>query len=197
MLARLILILVIAVTVSACFTEPSSPTLPPTPQPAGPVSVFEDDTFSFEYPAAWHQETFSVPASMARSLVHLSTSVLHDPCTHTAAGVSCGEPVDALDPDGVAIAWVLYEFPAPPGSTPIPNPSAVAVDIGSRPATVTQEVATGSCSDIGGEQELYVRIDVPDAPGNYVEMDACVRGPNQELTGAVIAAMLASVEWKN
>ena len=195
MLARLILILVIAVTVSACFTEPSSPTVRPTLPTAGPVSTFSDDIMSFEYPSTWNAAKLEYFSSMSRLIVYLSTSPLSEPCESEGNAVTCGMPVDQLEPDGVLVSWFLYELPGPAPS-PIPNPSAVAVEIGGRPATVTQEVPSSPCADIGGEQELYARIDVPNAPGNYVEMDACVRGPNFELTGAVIAAMLVSVEWK-
>jgi len=149
-----------------------------TPGPA--VSSFEDDVLSFEYPANWNA---LVPESGDRALVLLSTEPL-----------ATTEPrVAALGEDGVYIAFT--EVAAAP--LPSPNPSfGSEVEVGGRRAIITQTVADGDCASLGGEQLLLVTFDSPGSSPD-VRMQGCVHGPNFELTGATIAGMLASVEWKN
>jgi hypothetical protein len=152
---------------------------------------------TFEYPGIWHQQSFDVPASMASSITYLSTEELHDPCDRTGAAVTCEWPVDQLAEDGVVLVWTRFETPSPPGLPPAPDPSVPVVQIGGRDATLTEGDATVTCAAIGGQQEIHADIPIPDDPSNSFVMDACVRGPNFELTSAAIAGMLASVEWKS
>lgn len=194
MLARMTLALAIAVSLLAC-DSPAATVRPTLPTP-GPVSTFADDIMSFEYPSNWNAAKFDDLSTLTPLIVHLSTEPLVNPCHSDSTGTVCGSPVEQLGQDGLLISWRILGVPGPSPS-PIPNPSAVAAEVGGRPAVVTQENAAAECADIGGEQELFVQIADTPMPRNAVEMHACVSGPNYELTGATIAAMLASVEWKN
>jgi|SRR6188508_3203057 len=148
---------------------------------AGPsVSSFENDLMSFEYPGNWNA---LVPESGDAALVLLSTEEL-----------ATTEPrIQTLGPDGVYVAWT--ERSVSPVVTPNPSMNT-EVQVGGRTAVLTQEDADGDCAGLDGDQLLTVRIDSA-GPKPDVQMQACVRGPNFELTSATIAGMLASVEWKD
>jgi hypothetical protein len=154
----------------------------PEPAPSvGPVvSMFEDDTLSFEYPSNWNA---LVPQSGDPALVILSTESLADT-----------EPrIEKLGPDGVYLAWTTLT--TAPTRTPDPSFSS-EVTVGGRPATASQQIADGDCAAIQGTELLTVVVESPGTSPD-VQMMACVQGPNVELTGAAIAGMLASVHWKN
>jgi len=153
----------------------------PTQTAAPAVSHFENDVLSFEYPANWNV-LVPTPQSDPDTMVFLSTEQL----------AQTDPRVQQLGDDGVYIAWTRTS--TPPLTTPDPSFSS-EVEIGGRPAVVTQEVADGDCATIGGGELLIVRIDSPSGQDDY-EVLSCVRGPNVSLTGATIAGMLASVQWK-
>jgi hypothetical protein len=154
----------------------------PEPAPSvGPVvSMFEDDTLSFEYPSNWNA---LVPESGDPALVILSTEPL-----------AATEPrIEKLGPDGVYLAWTNVTT-AP---TTTPNPTFTSeVTVGGRPATASQKIADGDCAGLQGDELLTVVVESPGSAPD-VQMQACVQGPNVALTGAAIAGMLASVHWKD
>jgi len=172
---RLFLVIATVATITAC----GSPSPPASVAP--PVSHFENDVLSFEYPSNWNA---LVPThdSDPDVMVYLSTEQI----------AQATPRIQQLNDDGVYIAWTLNN--TPPTTTPDPSFTS-EVEIGGRPAVVTQAIADGECAALGGGELLTVRIDSPTGQDDVVLL-ACVRGPNVELTGATIAGMLASVEWK-
>ena len=135
---------------------------------------------SFEYPGNW---SALVPESGDPALVLLSSEALAQT-----------EPrVESLEPDGVYVAWT--EEAVAPVATPKPSAGS-DVEVGGRPAVLRQDAADGDCAGLDGDQVITVLVDSPGSRPDVL-MQACVRGPNLELTSATIAGMLASVEWKN
>jgi hypothetical protein len=172
---RLTAAIVLIVVAAGCGSTPG-----PSGTPSAAVSTFDNEVMTFEYPGNWNA---LVPEAGDPALVLLSTEQL--------APV---EPrIEALGNDGVYIAWT--EASAAPVATPRPS-AGTDVDVGGRPAVLTRESADGDCAGIGGDQLLVVRIDSPSTRPD-VQMQACTRGPNFELTSATIAGMLASVDWKD
>ncbi len=137
---------------------------------------------SFEYPGNW---SALVPESGDPALVLLSSETLAQT-----------EPrIESLEPDGVYIAWT--EEAVAPVTTPKPSAGSDAeVEVGGRPAVLKQDAADGDCAGLDGDQLITVLVDSEGSRPDVL-MQACVRGPNFELTSATIAGMLASVEWKN
>jgi hypothetical protein len=166
------------VAVAACGSPDPAPSIGP------PVSFYEDDTMSFEYPSTWNALKPDAPAAdEADVILYQSTEPI----------ASDKPRVEQLREDGVYIAW-SRETTAP---TTTPDPSFTSeVTIGGRPAVVTQQIADGDCAAIDGGELLIIRIDSPPSEDD-IRIQACVRGPNVELTGAAIAGMLASVRWKS
>jgi hypothetical protein len=171
---RTVLIAIALLALAACDSGPA-------PSVAAPVSHFENDVVSFEYPANWNA-LVPAPPSDPDTMVFLSTEQLAE----------TDPRVTQLGEDGVYIAWTTTN--KQPLTTPDPSFSS-EVTVGGRPAVVSQDVADGDCATIGGGELLIVRIASPSGQDD-IEVISCVRGPNVSLTGAAIAGMLASVLWK-
>jgi hypothetical protein len=154
---------------------------------------FDGETLSFDYPGEWRHATFDVVSSFSNALVYLSTAQLSDPCDRTANSIACTRsPVSILGPGGVLIEWSRDAWP---GWTFDPTKGQRAT-IGGRRATVEQLDPSPACQSIAGERELVVTIDDPVPDMNWTEMRACLRGPSLDGVQAQIAAMLATVSWK-
>jgi hypothetical protein len=167
-----VVIVTVLVFAAACAAEPA-PSVGPV------VSTFEDDTLSFEYPSTWHPRDSD---SGDPALVILSTEL----------GLTAEPPYERLGQDGVYLAWTTTT--TAPTATPDPTFTS-EVTVGGRPATVSQKQADGDCAGLHGDELLTVVIESPGSAPD-VQVQACVQGPNLELTGAAIAGMLASVHWK-
>jgi hypothetical protein len=169
-----------------------------TPAPSGadgipgPTRHFVAPEVSFDYPGSWREGHFDVVSSFSSSIVYLSTSPLADPCDRGANSIACiREAAAALDRDGVLVEWSHHGFP---GWVFDPT-KGQRVAVGGRPATVEDAAPTDLCGAIGGEREMTVTIDDPAAQSNWVEVRACLRGPDVEALRADIGRMLGSVAW--
>jgi hypothetical protein len=144
---------------------------------------------AFRYPAAWRVGRWSADVSSFTALiVDLSTSRLKNPCSMTSSPgrvlVSCGYPVDALKPGGVLVSWNADGFPfrrLPEANTTIAGRQAIET-----------RTSGGWCATLRGTETITVMIP-RNAPGNWYQMDACLRGAGMAQREAEIAAMLSSV----
>jgi hypothetical protein len=108
------------------------------------------------------------------------------PASGANTTASCGEPVGALLPGKIVVTWSLDGFPSW-------RPPTANTTVGGLPARQTHAMA-GWCAALGGSQTITVVIPLGGAAAdNWVEMDACLRGPGLSRPEAQIAAMLASV----
>jgi hypothetical protein len=101
--------------------------------------------------------------------------------------VSCGYPVDALKPRGVLVRWNADGFPfrrLPEANTTIAGRHAIET-----------RTSGGWCATLLGTETITVMIP-RNAPGNWYQMDACLRGPGLAQREAEIAAMLSSVRMR-
>ena len=169
-----------------------------TPAPSGadgipgPTRHLVAPEVSFDYPGSWREGHFDVVSSFSSSIVYLSTSRLADPCDRGANSIACvREATAALDPNGVLVEWSHHGFP---GWTFDPT-KGQRVAVAERAATVEEAAPSNPCRSIGGEREMTVTIDDPAADSNWVEVRACLRGPDLDPIRAQIGAMLASVAW--
>jgi len=169
------------------------PTSPATQIPAQATKHYEGSELAFDYPGNWTAAEIFYPSSEVQSIVYLSTEQITDPCDHGANSMSCTRlPVSALGEDGVLISWWHWGLVGTKFNI-APN----APTVGGRPSVVLNPDPTASCSGIGTERAMTVKVPIPNASSNWIEMTACIRGPNLDQTNASIDAMLASVEWKN
>lgn len=164
----------------------------PTPTGPAPIARFAGGGLSFRYPAAWHVGTWQDNSSFSSLIVALSTARQHNPCTVTVSStetsVYCAAPVGALLPEQLIVEWTARGFPF--RQQPAPNTT-----VGGLPARETH-IMSGWCAALRGSQAITVVIPVGGAgTSNWIEMDACLRGPGLSRPQAQIAAMLTSVRF--
>ena len=159
----------------------------PDPEPA--TASFTAMGLSFRYPATWRHASFTNDvSSFSANVVDLSTGRLHDTCLGGPAQgalVCSGFPVDTLAPGGVLVEWTAHGFPG--WGAPTANTT-----IGGLPAIETRNNDAGWCTSLGGTETITVMIP-RDLPGNWYEMDACLRAPALPQLEAQISALLRTV----
>lgn len=158
-------------------------------QRASATASFSAMGLAFRYPVSWRSGTWSSDVSSFSALiVYLSTSRLRFPCTvRTGPGriaETCEYPIGVLPPSGVLIRWSANGFPTwhmPKANTTVSGRKAVET-----------RTSGGWCVTLGGTETITVMIPRA-APGNWYQMDACLRGPGLAQQEAEISSMLKSV----
>jgi hypothetical protein len=147
----------------------------------------------FDYPGSWHAAHFDVVSSFSSVLVYLSTEQPSDPCDRTANSIACTRTaVTQLGSNGALLAWTHWGLL---GRTFDPMRGR-ALTVGGRTATLEQSDASGSCLEIGGARQILVTVPIPDVIDNWIEVEACLAGPDPGPAQAQVETMLSSVVWK-
>jgi hypothetical protein len=147
---------------------------------------------AFDYPANWNAAHFQIASSHIQAIVFLSTESLSDPCRHSANAIECGSPVERLAENGVLVDWSHWDFMG----WDLDTAKGESAQVDGRNAKVDWSSAVSqACARLGGGAEMVTSIEIPDAPGNWIEMRACVRGPAYDATKASLEAMIASADW--
>jgi hypothetical protein len=158
-------------------------------QRAPATASFSAMGLAFRYPVSWRSGTWSSDlSSFSALIVYLSTSRLRFPCAvRTGPGriaETCEYPIAVLPPGGVLVRWSANGFPAwhmPKANTTVAGRKAVET-----------RTSGGWCVTLGGAETITVMIPRA-APGNWYQMDACLRGPRLAQQEAQISSMLKSV----
>jgi hypothetical protein len=178
---------VVAVSVALPFARtPASPARP------APTVTFNATGMSFRYPATWHAVTWSNEvSSFAALIVYLSTSPMNTSCKVMVnpglRSAYCPYPLAELPPGGILVRWQADGFPG--SRTP-----KLSTRIGGHPAIETETSQDGWCQALEGTEAIIVMIPRP-VPGNWYEMDACLRPPNFPQQEAQIASLLSTVQF--
>jgi len=172
---------------SATSARPAA-TISERPPPTASFSVMG---LVFRYPASWQRSRTwpSDQSSFSGLMVYLSsTTRLKAPCiTSTAPGriaQACEYPVRALPQAGVLVRWTANGFP----NWHMPRPNTT---IAGRRAFETL-TTRGWCAPLHATETITVIIPRA-APGNWYQMDACLRSPGLPQQEAQISSMLKSI----
>jgi hypothetical protein len=175
---------------AGCASVTSAHHATPATKSAPAAASFSVMGLAFRYPVSWHRSrTWSdLPGSSALTVYLSSTSRLRAPCVSSTRpgriAQTCEYPVRVLPPAGILVKWSANGFPA--WRTPKANTT-----IAGRKAT---EIRTsgGWCAPLRATETITVII--PRAtPGNWYQMDACLRAPGLQQQQAQISSMLRSV----
>jgi len=166
----------------------ASPSANATPVP----QRFTADGLDFTYPAAWQARVVLPNPSGNWTMVFVGSQVLPSECTTSAGGVAaCGSwPLVRLTADGTIVAWRFFGMPGevpPTGGTP--------TLVGARQARSTQGPADDGCAALGGDESIGVVVAHPPRWHGWLEVDACLAGPDQGPGEAALGAMLASAAF--
>jgi hypothetical protein len=156
---------------------------------AVPTARFGAKGLSFRYPAAWRSVTPRAGLSdFPALLVYLSTARLKGTCVASSSpgriAETCAYPIRVLPPGGVLVRWNANGSPAwrmPQANTTVAGRGAVET-----------RTRGGWCLVLGATETITVMIPRAE-PGNWYQMDACLRAPGLAQHEAEISAMLTSV----
>jgi hypothetical protein len=162
----------------------------PAKKSAPAAASFSVMGLAFRYPLNWQRSrTWSdLPGSSALTVYLSSTSRLRAPCVASTSpgriAQTCEYPVRVLPPAGILVKWSANGFPAwrmPKANTTIAGRKATEI-----------RTSGGWCAPLRATETITVII--PRAtPGNWYQMDACLRGPGLLQQQAQISSMLRSV----
>ncbi len=158
-------------------------------EPAAPTASFGAMGLAFRYPASWRPGTWPTDQSNFSALiVYLSTSRLKGPCAVSISpgriAETCKYPIAVLQPGGVLVRWSANGFPT--WHMPKAN-----MTVAGRKAVETR-TSGGWCATLRGTETITVMI-ARAAPGNWYQMDACLRSPGLAQQETEISSMLKSV----
>jgi len=144
---------------------------------------------AFRYPVSWRSGSWPTDQSNFSALiVYLSTSRLKGPCAVSISpgriAETCKYPIAVLQPGGVLVRWSANGFPT--WHMPKAN-----MTVAGRKAVETR-TSGGWCATLRGTETITVMI-ARAAPGNWYQMDACLRSPGLAQQETEISSMLKSV----
>ena len=189
MIGRLAAGLLLVVTAVGCSSLPiPSATASPT---AALPGHYSDGTLSFDYPSAWQTGKFWYVSSFSSPIVFLSPQPLREPCTSSASSVACRNAIDRLVPSSVLVSWWFWGFP---GFDFTKRPGDLT-QVDGRVARLDNAPDMATCTSMGGEGALTLIVQDPSIDEDWIELDACWRGPDSDGTRSQIDALIASVRW--
>jgi hypothetical protein len=156
---------------------------------AAPTVRFSAKGLSFRYPTTWRSVTPRAGLSdFPALLVYLSTARLKGTCVASSSpgriAETCAYPIRVLPPGGILVRWNANGSPTwrmPTANTTVAGRGAIET-----------RTRGGWCAVLGATETITVMI--PRAqPGNWYQMDACLRAPGLSRQEAQITSMLGSV----
>jgi hypothetical protein len=193
MASKRLMMMLAAMTVAVAFASGCADAVGAYPAPAKPptpaTASFSARGLAFRYPANWRSDTWSSDLSNFPALiVYLSTSRLKVPCVvRTSPGriaETCEYPIRILPPGGILVRWNANSLPGW-------HVSRTNATVAGRKVVETR-TSGGWCVTLGGTETITVMIPRT-GPGNWYQMDACLRGPRLAQQETEISSMLRSV----
>lgn len=158
----IVLAIVVGLLLAACGVEPPRPSSTPQASSIVPLSRFDADWFSFEYPAAWavisEHEQCTMHGPLVGAAVGIGSIDLEEfvpihgpgdrprpmaevgPVTVTADGVACTDPIWSVPEAGVVVAYHIGGTccPTPPQPRPTLGPGEEFVEVDGVQAVFSQ-----------------------------------------------------------
>jgi hypothetical protein len=182
---------VLVALAAGCASVTSAPPATAAKERAPASASFSLMGLAFRYPVSWQRSrTWSsdLPGSSTLIVYLSSTSRLRAPCVASTSpgrmAQTCEYPVRVLPPAGVLVRWSVNGFSAwrmPKANTTIAGHKAAEM-----------RTRGGWCAPLGATETITVIISRA-TPGNWYQMDACLRAPGLPQQQAQISSMLRSV----
>jgi hypothetical protein len=165
----------------------SPPPLPINTGAAWATRTLDHGQVRLSVPSDWNVgEAWQQASSFSDLLGSFSNQLLSSPCTEGPASISCGPPLQDLQPGAILVE--IWENGAPNWS--LDTQPGTATTVSGFPARLTDESgSTGSCSGLGADRSRSESIPFPSAPDNWIEIAICSRS----VADAVGARIMASV----
>jgi len=195
-------IVILAVVVAAaCGAQPGiQPGAVPSPAPSSPPAALAHlvaDRIGFDYPAAWTQRTPPPGAAPPfGGLTFIGTAPSTGGCRSTGPNSSTCGPDFQLTPGSVSVAVYWQDGPMvidPFAPVSDPGPGTHRVMIDNVPATLTDVHASPFAT---GAREILLTLPGPTFTAPPIFVRAETMGPSDDVLGAQVAALLASVHYE-
>jgi hypothetical protein len=160
------------------------------------TALFNEGTFTFQYPSSWRSEPYQVFSSFFSIITYLSSDALHDPCSEPTPGqIHCASPLSALSAGGVLITWTRW---GTIGHHDLSDQPGRQTTLDGHPALIDSTSATDYCADIGADQEIHAIIVLGSASeyDRWLDMRACLAEPDTAHSEQQIDAMLQSLRFE-
>jgi hypothetical protein len=191
-LAAMTVLAALAALAAGCASVTSAHPATAAKERAPATASFSVMGLAFRYPVSWQRSrTWSSDLSSSSTLiVYLSsTGQLRAPCVASTSpgriAQTCEYPVRVLPPAGVLVRWSANGFSA------WRMPKANTIIAGHKAAEI--RTSGGWCAPLRATETITVIISRA-TPGNWYQMDACLRSPGLPQQEAQISSMLRSVQ---
>jgi hypothetical protein len=167
-------------------TAADSTTRPPLPiTPHGPWTTRTiDGEISLSVPTTWEAgDSWTTPGSFETLVGSLSNQTLVPPCTTTLNSITCGPPLDSLQPGGVLVEVFNESFLVPWNFNDQPGTSLLVSGL---PAKLNVTTGINACGDLQADRGQTELIAYPDAIDNYFGITVCSRGVPNAITARVM-----------
>ena len=188
---------------SAPPTRPSHPPLPPVfstaswPVLGEPAGDGVGTRLSVRYPPGWHvyPPQGVMPLQFVYPIGSITSAPEHVACHHKTTGDAtaywCDPPRPTLRPGGVLIDWMWM--------SPMVTSRGEWLAFGGAPLMVdgwhaSLKVVAPAC-DVGATQELDVRVFPTRHSRFWLELHACIRGPDTARADATVRAIVRSLRF--
>ncbi len=171
-------------------TAAGSTTRPPLPiNLHGPWTTRTiDNEISLSMPTNWEAgDSWVSPGSLGTLMGSFSNQTLSPPCTTTWNSITCGPPLNSLEPGAVLVEVFHDSFFQPWNFSDQPGTSLLVSGL---PAKLVATTGNGACGGLQGDRSLTELIAYPDAIDNYIDVAVCSRG----VADAVIARVMNSLQ---
>ncbi len=167
----------------------------PLPLPSATSTLVAEGSapgLSYSYPRGWSVVAWSGPSSFSFMVAAISNERLRSPCFHHGNVGGCGQPLGGLQPAAMLVEW--WENADPRWQLDDQPGAPLSVD--GLPARMEQGAnAIPVCRGLGAGSGVSVVVARPQAPGNYFEFTACMRGPHLGDETSLAMAMLNSARF--
>jgi hypothetical protein len=186
---RALSLLCAAVVVGSCGS-----TTPPTTESSG-FRTFHESGLSFVYPDGWFEFHHQVVSSFSSSIADLATVDVPQPCLSRSVDVGT-ETVCAdrfrLTPNTLVVHVNAAGFPGFDIVRSRPT-GATTIVVGGRPAFVLRRPPDDPAT--GADEVISWTVSRPDAPNNFFQIDALIRGPDAGPLEDRVQRMMASLRF--
>jgi hypothetical protein len=178
----------LAAILTGCSVAP----LPLPPATHTLVDVLRAPGLSYSYPRGWYVARWNGPSRFTFMVGAVSNQRLRNPCFRHGAVGGCGQPLGRLQPGTMLVEW--WENGDPQWRLADQPGAPLAVD--GRPARMEQGAsALPACLVLGAGGAILVVVAGSQAPGNYFQFTACMRGPGLGRQRTLALALLNSARF--
>jgi hypothetical protein len=142
-------------------------------------------------PSDWNAgEAWIQPSSFTDLIGSFSNQSLSPPCTTGSNSITCGPPLQSLQP----ITLLVEVFHDGSPDFTLDSEPGTPTTVSGLPARMTDASGSvGPCNGLGADRSRTEVIPFPSAPDNWIEIDICSRGVDDAVGARIMASVAVSL----